>query len=51
MNLPFLCCICLSGCLLATSSTAGGQSPIVIVHGAWGGAHHWKAVGGGEAIQ
>jgi pimeloyl-ACP methyl ester carboxylesterase len=27
-----------------TSAVSGEAGPIVVVHGAWGGAHHWKSV-------
>lgn len=45
------CCL---GCqfpalLLAQTSdghTPSSTAPVVIVHGAWGGAHHWRAVAG-----
>lgn len=44
MNLKISICFILLGTLMTTPAAADEKSPLVFVHGAWGGAHHWKQV-------
>lgn len=44
MDSRYLVIPLLAATLLAGPAMAEDKPPIVIVHGAWGGPHHWKAV-------
>ena len=45
MKLSRVCIVCAYLCMWIATIGAADPNDVVIIHGAWGGAHHWKAVG------